>query len=105
MGMCINVCRSHQEQWSAMMKALHVTQLMQEGKRLITLMESPHPSLKDNPEFQNSLAYVRHLLNNVTEVKVKLDLLWTVRSTRLTDNFRVKRFEEDAKMVSWIVWK
>ena len=87
------------------MKALHVAQLMHEGKRLITLMESPHPSLKDNPEFQSSLAYVRHLLRNVTEVKVKLDMLWTVRCTRLTDNFRARKFEEDANLVSWHVGK
>ena len=88
-----------------MMKSLHVTQLIDEGKRLITVMESPHPSLKENPEFQSSLAYVRHLLKNVTEVRVKLDLLWTIRCSRLTENFRVRRFEEEAKMVSWFVWK
>ena len=78
------------------MRSLHVTQLMDEGKRLITAMESPHPSLKENPEFQSSLRYVRHLLKNVTEVKVKLDLL----CSRLTDNFRVRKFEKEARMVS-----
>ena len=96
MGMYIIVRRNHQEQWSARMRSLHVTQLMDEGKRLITAMESPHPSLKENPEFQSSLRYVRHLLKNVTEVKVKLDLL----CSRLTDNFRVRKFEKEARMVS-----
>ena len=82
------------------MSALHMTQLMGEGKRLIEYMEDKSSPLKDNPEYVNSLAKVKNLLVQITDLKTKIEVLWSIQCTRLTDNFRFRKFEDEVQSVS-----
>ena len=82
------------------MNGLHMTQLMDEGKRLIECMEEESSPLKDNPEYVNSLAKVKNLLVQIRDLRTKIEVLWSIQCTRLTDNFRFRKFEDEVQSVS-----
>ena len=82
------------------MNALHMTQLMNEGQRLIVRMEGESTTLKNNPEYVSSLGKVKSLLAQVTDLKTKIEMLWSIQCTRLTENFRFRKYEDEAQTVS-----
>lgn len=94
--------RLHQKKWTDIMNALHMTQLMNEGQRLIVRMEEESTTLKNNPEYVSSLGKVKSLLAQVTDLKTKIEMLWSIQCTRLTENFRFRKYEDEAQTtIGW----
>ena len=79
---------------------LHVDQLLSEGTRLLELMEVPHSSLKENLDYQNSIVRTKQLVHQIREIKAKIEFMWSVRCSKLANNFRFRKFEEDMQSVS-----
>ena len=79
--------------------SLHIDELTAEGKTINQLMNSSFSKLQDNPEFTSTLVTVQKLVDQITNIKSRLDLLWNSYHLKLETNLRKHKFKKDTEQV------
>eukprot|EP00731_Ephydatia_muelleri_P027821 Em0019g694a len=87
-----------------MLDSLHIEELTAEGKIIDEQMSLSFSMLRDNPEFNSTLAVVQKLVDQISSIKNKLDILWNSYYMRLETNLKKLKFEKDTEqIVEWFV--
>ena len=82
-----------------MLDSLHIEELTAEGKIIDEQMSLSFSMLRDNPEFNSTLAVVQKLVDQISSIKNKLDILWNSYYMRLETNLKKLKFEKDTEQV------
>jgi len=91
--------QAHKDQKTALLDALHIEQLVEEGTKLQHRMKSPVDSLKDNTDFIQSTSLIGRLLSQVLSVGERLAQLWQTKDTKLQTNLELREYEYKCQQV------
>ena len=82
------------------LEVLHIDELANEGNRIDEHMQATaSPHLSSNPDFTSTLATISTLLGQISNVKERVEVLWTTRRDKLQASIKQKSFETEASKV------
>ncbi len=87
------------------LEVLHIDDLEQEGTRIDKHMHHTASNhLASNPDFSNTLATISDLLNQITNVKDRVETLWSKKNEKLQTSLKQRKFVKEAGNVCMYVY-